>query len=105
MTFQESIRICFTKYADFSGTASRSEYGWFVLFLLLAHAAAAVVSPFLAPLFTLATLPPLLAAGARRLREAGLSGWWQLLILVPVGGAIALVVLLVQAPRPEGARA
>jgi hypothetical protein len=30
MTFQESIRVCFSRYADFHGTASRSEYWWFV---------------------------------------------------------------------------
>jgi hypothetical protein len=27
MTFQESIRVCFTKYFDFSGSATRSEQG------------------------------------------------------------------------------
>lgn len=29
MTFQESIKVCFTKYADFDGCATRSEYWWF----------------------------------------------------------------------------
>ncbi|WP_349679213.1 DUF805 domain-containing protein [Rhodoferax sp. UBA5149] len=58
MTFQESIKICFAKYADFSGRASRSEYWWFVLFTLLVSAAASVISPKLSALFTLATLLP-----------------------------------------------
>ena len=100
MTFQESIRVCFAKYADFTGTASRSEYWWFVLFLGLAGAAASVIGLILGPLFFIATLLPLLAAGARRLHETGRSGWWQLIGLVPVAGLVVLAVLLAQEPRP-----
>ena len=32
MTFGNSVKTCFNKYATFSGRASRSEYWWFVLF-------------------------------------------------------------------------
>lgn len=96
MTFQESIRVCFTKYADFSGTASRSEYWWFVLFLILAGAAASVAGPSYGTIFFLATLLPLLAAGTRRLRDTGRSGWLQLIGLVPVAGIIVLSVFLAQ---------
>jgi uncharacterized membrane protein YhaH (DUF805 family) len=32
MNFIESVKTCFSKYADFSGRATRSEYWWFVLF-------------------------------------------------------------------------
>lgn len=96
MTFQESIRVCFTKYADFTGTASRSEYWWFILFLALAGAVASVVAPSYGTIFFLATLLPLLAAGARRLRDSGRSGWLQLIGLVPVAGIIVLVVFLAQ---------
>ena len=28
----ESVRTCFAKYTDFSGTATRAEFWWFVLF-------------------------------------------------------------------------
>ena len=96
MTFQESIRVCFTKYADFRGTASKSEYWWFVLFLVLAGTAASVLAPNYGTIFFLATLLPLLAAGTRRLRDTGRSGWWQLIGLVPAAGIVVLVVLLVQ---------
>ena len=34
MTFQDSIKTCLTKYADFSDRAVRSEYWWFFLFTL-----------------------------------------------------------------------
>ena len=35
MTFVDSIKTCFGKYVTFSGRASRSEYWWFVLFVIL----------------------------------------------------------------------
>ncbi|HKQ97627.1 MAG TPA: DUF805 domain-containing protein, partial [Candidatus Polarisedimenticolia bacterium] len=47
MTFQESIRVCMTKYADFNGTASRPEYWWFFLFLVLAGAVCSLIAPTL----------------------------------------------------------
>ncbi|MBV8520276.1 MAG: DUF805 domain-containing protein [Acidobacteria bacterium] len=100
MTFQDAIRVCLTKYADFSGTASRAEYWWFVLFLLLAGCAASVLGPSYCSIFLIGMLLPLLAAGTRRLRETGRSGWWQLMGLVPFAGLIILAVLLAEAPRP-----
>ena len=71
MTFWESVRVCFAKYSNFSGTASRSEYWWFVLFLGLAGAVATVSTPTSLPAgslgtaFSIATVLPLLAAGTR----------------------------------------
>lgn len=96
MTFQDSIRVCFTKYADFSGTASRSEYWWFVLFLGLGGAVASVAAQSYSAIFFLVTLLPLLAAGTRRLRDAGQSGWLQLIALVPVAGIFILAIYLAQ---------
>ena len=96
MTFQESIRVCLTKYADFTGTASRSEYWWFVLFLALGGAAAGALGDNIATVFFIAAILPLLAAGARRLHDVGHSGWLQLIGFVPVAGLVALVVILAQ---------
>jgi uncharacterized membrane protein YhaH (DUF805 family) len=96
MTFQESVKVCFAKYADFSGKASRSEYWWFVLFILLVSMAASVISPKLSALFTLATLLPSIAIAARRLHDTNRSGWWQLIVLVPLIGFIVLLVFLAQ---------
>lgn len=96
MTFQESIKICFSKYADFNGRASRSEYWWFFLFIILISAAASVVSPKLSGLFSLATLLPSIAAATRRLHDTNRTGWWQLIVLVPLIGIIVLFVFLAQ---------
>jgi len=35
MNFAESIKTCFKKYATFSGRASRSEFWWWMLFVML----------------------------------------------------------------------
>ena len=96
MNFQESIKVCFSKYVDFSGRASRSEYWWFVLFLFLGHFVLSIFSHWAAYLFALATLLPALAAATRRLHDTGRSGWWQLIWFVPFIGWIILIVFLAQ---------
>lgn len=96
MTFQESIKVCFNKYVDFSGRASRSEYWWFVLFVFLVQLGLGLFSNWLALIFLLATLLPQIAAATRRLHDTGRSGWWQLIGLVPLIGWIVLIVFLAQ---------
>jgi len=44
MGFTQSITTCFRNYIKFSGRASRSEFWWFALFLLLLHVAATIVN-------------------------------------------------------------
>jgi len=101
MTFQESIQVCFGKYADFTGAASRAEFWWFLLFIGLGSAAAAVFSHALSALFHIATLLPLAAAAARRLHDTGRSAWWLLFAFVPFAGLIVLAVFLSE--RGKGA--
>lgn len=90
MTFFESILVCFKKYADFNGRASRSEFWWFALFITLVTSALVYISETLGSVFLIATLLPLLAVGTRRLRDVGKSGWWQLYLLIPIGGLVIL---------------
>ena len=99
MTFSESIRVCFSKYATFTGRASRSEFWWFVLFLVLASAACGVVSDKLSAVFTIATLVPAVAVGARRLHDVDKSGWMQLIGLIPIVGWILVIVWCAQAGK------
>jgi uncharacterized membrane protein YhaH (DUF805 family) len=96
MNFQQSIKLCFSKYADFNGRASRPEYWWFALFIFLASAVLSMVSNVLPGIFAIATLLPSLAVAARRLHDTERSGWWLLIGLVPVVGFIVLVVFLAQ---------
>lgn len=96
MTFVDSIKTCFSKYADFDGRASRSEYWWFILFLVLASVVISIVNHWMSGLFSLATILPSLAVGARRLHDTDRSGWLLLLNLIPVIGWIILLVFMVQ---------
>jgi uncharacterized membrane protein YhaH (DUF805 family) len=96
MTFGDAIKTCFTKYAEFNGRASRSEYWWYVLFIILVSVAISRVSPTISGLFSLATFLPSIAAAARRLHDTDKSGWLQLLIFIPVLGWLILIYLLVQ---------
>lgn len=105
MTFQDSIRIGFTKYADFAGTASRAEYWWFFLFFVLGSLVAMALSFSLSVVFSLATIVPALAAATRRLHDTGRSGWWQLIALVPLVGSIVLIVLLAQEGKAQEGKA
>ena len=50
----------------------------------------------LATRYMLAVLLPWLAVGVRRLHDTGRSGWWLLIGIVPIIGAIVLLVFMVQ---------
>jgi transcriptional regulator with XRE-family HTH domain len=92
-TFFDAIRVCLRKYATFAGGAERTEYWWFMLFVVLVGAVATLVSETLGAIVLLLLALPLLAAGSRRLHDTGHSGWWQLLALVPFGAVVPLVML------------
>jgi uncharacterized membrane protein YhaH (DUF805 family)/DNA-binding Xre family transcriptional regulator len=81
----DAVTTCVIKYANFSDTANRFEYWWFFAFVLLLLAMATVVHEKAYQLVSLIVLLPFIAAGARRLKDTGHSGWWQLLYLVPFG--------------------
>ena len=99
MTFGESIKTCFSKYATFVGRASRSEYWWFFLFTFLASAAAGIMGETVSGVFSLAILLPSLAVGARRLHDVDKSGWFLLLWFVPIIGWLILIFWAVQEGR------
>lgn len=96
MTFAKSIRTCFSKYADFSGRATRSEYWWFFLFTLLLSAATGMLGDVVSRLSSLALVLPSLAVGARRLHDVDKSAWFLLLWFIPLIGWIILLVWAVQ---------
>jgi uncharacterized membrane protein YhaH (DUF805 family) len=102
MPIVNAVKACFTKYADFNGRATRSEYWWFFLAVLLGSAAASLIALRVYALFSLVTLLPMVAVGARRLRDTNRSGWWQLLALVPFG-VIVVIIFLAQRSIPPNA--
>ena len=106
MGFFAAILSCLGKYARFSGRASRSEYWNFVLFVVVASVALALVDKVLLgedvviqidgamfrtngplfSLFALLVLLPLIAAGWRRMHDTGRSGIYLLYPLIVILG-------------------
>ena len=90
----------FKKYADFTGRDTRRQYWIFILiytiiYLLLFGLDFTVgTGGIIASIYSLVLFLPTLSAGARRLHDIGKSGWWQLLLIIPLIGMIALVVLM-----------
>ena len=54
----------------------------------------------LSGIYTLAVLIPSVAVGVRRLHDTDRSGWWLLIVLIPIIGAIVLFVFVVQDSKP-----
>jgi uncharacterized membrane protein YhaH (DUF805 family) len=93
-------------YAVFSGRARRKEYWMFALFNGIFLIVAAILDNILGTtiknvgyglfycLYGLAVLIPSLAVSFRRLHDVGKSGWFFLIALIPIIGAIWLLVLV-----------
>jgi uncharacterized membrane protein YhaH (DUF805 family) len=105
MGLHEAVASALGKYATFAGRARRSEYWWFYLAVVLVYTVAAIVDtvggvPIMTPIVFLAALIPSLAVSVRRLHDVGQSGWWLLLGVVPLVGAIVLLVFACQDSQP-----
>ena len=94
------------KYADFSGRAPRAEYWWFYLLTVVAYIVAMILDSIvgaggaggfglLSMVVMLGLFLPSMAAGVRRLHDTDRSGGWLLIALVPLIGAIVLLVFWV----------
>ena len=76
MSFTESIKtVFFYKYATFKGRASRSEFWWANLFLIILFIVSAAINEILYFIFALITLIPSFAVAFRRLHDTNRSGW------------------------------
>lgn len=97
ISFSEAVKTCLiTKYATMSGRASRAEFWWFQLFIIVTDVCIGALSaPFGKDgesffiganlIFTLLTLIPYLCVFVRRLHDRGHSGsifWWAFLISI-----------------------
>jgi len=76
--FATAVRLFFTKYATFTGRATRAEYWWVMLFLFLVSRGLGCLGKFgtiLSLIFSIACIVPQLSLSFRRLHDSGLSGW------------------------------
>ena len=125
MTFGQAIRSGFQHYVSWKGRASRSEYWWWVLFVVLVTLPFNVLyqvtvqsvilsgitditaifnwAYFLLLIVALALFLPGLSMLIRRLHDTDRSGGWFWIGLVPFVGSIILLVfvLLPSTPGPN----
>jgi uncharacterized membrane protein YhaH (DUF805 family) len=113
MSFATAVKAFWSNYTNFKGRARRSEYWFIQLFLIATNIAVAAidlalmngdVERFIANggggivglIWIFATIVPALAVLIRRLHDTNRSGWWARIGLVPVAGAIVLLVFTVE---------
>ena len=90
LNLPEAVKTCFKKYFDFKGRASRSEYWYFTLFIVIGYAIgfglmyAAYQLFWLLAVFIIAIIIPWISVAVRRLHDINKSGWFVALPL-PAG--------------------
>ena len=97
----------------FYGRASRSEYWYFVLFNIIVSFILGAIdyslgfydvethASLLSGIYSLLVILPSLGVTVRRLHDTDRSGWWIFISLIPLIGAIVLLIFLVQDSQPE----
>ncbi len=94
------------KYTVFEGRARRKEYWIFALISALILIFLSLIDEMtgwkvwddegvLSLVYSIAVFVPTLAVVVRRLHDTDRSGWWVLIALIPLVGAIVLLVFLI----------
>lgn len=100
LDFTDAISICFHKYADFNGRASRAEFWWWILFTTIVYGVTVLI-PYLYAVAYLAFLVPTLAVCWRRLHDIGRGGGWYFFGLVPLVGWIFMIIWYAKEGEPH----
>ena len=111
MGIQEAVLSCLSQYVGFEGRAIRPECWWWACFVVAGwvilwslggaiFGADSGAGPVSGGLFCLAAFLPGLAVCARRLHDSDRTGWWLLLLLVPIAGWLVLAYFLAQPSTP-----
>jgi len=115
------LKVVRDNYLNFKGRASREEYWMFTLFMVIFSIVAAIADNILGTVFTigagsysvsmgygwiytiytLALVLPALSVLVRRLHDTGKSGWFYFIILIPLVGAVWILILLCTDSNPE----
>lgn len=111
LTYTDAIKICFSKFADFSGRARRQEYWYFTVFNMIVQAglnalgrlvfgSGSNMASVFAGIYSLVVFIPALAVAWRRLHDVGKSGAYYLFMLIPVVGWIIVLIQLCKDSQP-----
>jgi uncharacterized membrane protein YhaH (DUF805 family) len=101
ISFTDSIKICFSKFIDFSGRASRAEFWWFMLFVVVVGTFLFIVNITLSILFYFSVLVPSLSAAVRRLHDTDRSGWYLFIGAIPFANLLLLYFLIQETKEPN----
>ena len=94
--------VLWDKALDFKGRASRGEFWWFTLGMVLLALPVAIIEmsiwgleayPYGGPLIMavqILTVLQSIAVTSRRMQDRGHSGWWQLLYLTIIGTFVVM---------------
>ena len=85
----------FKNYANFQGRASKSEYWWVFLFNIIVSFTVGLI-PVLGSIISLALFIPGLSLFIRRLHDTGKAWPYIFMGLIPIAGAIILIIQLVK---------
>lgn len=89
----------FKRYDNFSGRSQRAEYWYFFLFNFLISLFFTVLVPYfywVGLIYSIIAFIPHISVTIRRLHDINRSGWWFLIVLVPLLGVIVLISFLTQ---------
>lgn len=103
MSFTEAVQTCFEKIITVEGRARRSEYWYFALCVFLINIVLNVVfrdGGAIVRIITFVLNIATLTVSIRRLHDIGKSGWWYLLVFVPVIGWILLIYWFCKDSQP-----
>ena len=80
-------------FFDFGGKEGRKVFWLFILNCFIVSFILGLISSVVSYIFSLIVLLPSLGILVRRLRDAGFSPWLALLLIIPVVGLIAVLIL------------
>ena len=104
MSFMDSTKTCVQKSFTIEGRASRSEYWFFYLFIIIAQIGLGVVDGVAGTplsLLVLALIPAIICVSIRRMHDVGKSGWLLLIALIPLVNLILLYWFIFDGGQPH----
>tara|TARA_B110000003_G_scaffold218872_1_gene218557 strand:- start:23 stop:409 length:387 start_codon:yes stop_codon:yes gene_type:complete len=100
MSFMDAVKSGIGKSFSFRGRASRSEYWWWILASVLFQTICAIIALLgnigIAAIFPVLLIPPTTTVIVRRLHDVEKSGWFFLIVLIPIVGILYLIYLFIQ---------